>query len=121
MYEDETDLKKSLPRQQDMHRESHVQAAINAPMTIHFLSFQSFGNHEFDNGVEGIIPFLRNITFPVVCANLNSTRDDSLKDLTKKSVVVTVRNQKIGIVGYLTKEAPILSNTGQLMLSSFKN
>ena len=31
MYEDKKDLRKSLPRQQDMCRERHVQAAINAP------------------------------------------------------------------------------------------
>ena len=31
MYEDKKDLKKSSPRQQDMCRERHVQAAINAP------------------------------------------------------------------------------------------
>ena len=32
MYEDKKDLMKSLPRQQDMCRECHVQAAINAPL-----------------------------------------------------------------------------------------
>lgn len=73
---------------------------------------QSLGNHEFDNGIEGLLPFLRNISFPVVCSNILLDREPELNGLIQRSIVVKVNDQDIGIVGYLTKETPALSKTG---------
>lgn len=75
----------------------------------------ALGNHEFDNGVNGLLePFLRNVTFPVLSANLKEDADQvpSLKDYYAASTVLTRGGEKIGVVGYTTKETPTLSSPG---------
>ena len=37
--------------------------------------FQSPGNHEFDDGVSGYVPFLKNVTFPIICANIDVSNE----------------------------------------------
>jgi len=71
--------------------------------------FQSLGNHEFDDGVEDVKFFLRNITTPVVASNLDLTNEPSLAGESNlmKSKVLTVNNRKIGIIGYLTPETAV--------------
>ncbi|KZC05760.1 Protein 5NUC [Dufourea novaeangliae] len=34
----------------------------------------SLGNHEFDDGVDGLIPFIQNASFPIVTANLDLSK-----------------------------------------------
>lgn len=73
--------------------------------------FQSLGNHEFDNGVSGLTPFIENITCPVLCANLVLTKVPELareRNL-KKSIVIDIDGNKIGIVGYLTPETKVVA------------
>lgn len=73
--------------------------------------FQSLGNHEFDNGVSGLTPFIENITSPVLCANLVLAKVPELareKNL-KKSIVIDVDGNEIGIVGYLTPETKVVA------------
>lgn len=64
------------------------------------------GNHEFDLGVEGLVPFLDDVKFPVVISNLNNAADHPLWKTSslKKSLVFDVKGFKIGIIGYLTPE-----------------
>lgn len=72
---------------------------------IYFL-FQSLGNHEFDQGVMGVTPFIQNLTCPVLAANLILTKVPELEKERnlKKSIVIMVHGVKIGIVGYLTPD-----------------
>lgn len=75
------------------------------------LLFQSLGNHEFDNGVSGVTPFIRNLTCPSLAANLILTSEPTLeaeKNL-MKSVVFNINGIKIGIIGYLTPDTKILA------------
>lgn len=68
--------------------------------------FQSLGNHEFDNGVSGLTPFIEKLNCPVLAANLILTKVPELntqKNL-KKSVILEIAGRKIGIIGYLTPE-----------------
>ncbi|XP_011551567.3 protein 5NUC isoform X4 [Plutella xylostella] len=71
----------------------------------------SLGNHEFDERVGGLVPFLRNVTTPVLAANLVLDRVPELlhEPNLKKSIVLTVKDTKIGIIGYLTPETKILA------------
>lgn len=67
---------------------------------------QSLGNHELDLGVEGLVPFLNDVNFPVLVANINNTAEHVLwkTRALKKSVVFDVKGYKVGVVGYLTPE-----------------
>lgn len=66
--------------------------------------FQSLGNHEFDIGIDGLTPFVENLTCPVLAANLDLRKVPKLANEAnlKKSVVFDITGTKIGIVGYLT-------------------
>lgn len=67
------------------------------------------GNHEFDKGIQGLVPFLQNVTFPVLAANMNITGIPELASV-KKRMKLKLGGEWIGIVGYITAETPMLSN-----------
>lgn len=74
------------------------------------------GNHEFDDGVKGLVPFLNNVTFPVVTANLDLSNEPSMQHTKslKPSVILTAKGRKIGVIGFLTPETKHLSRTGNV-------
>ncbi|KAA8582136.1 hypothetical protein FQN60_008876 [Etheostoma spectabile] len=76
----------------------------------------AFGNHEFDNGVEGLIQyFLQNVTCSVVSANIipDQTLAPKLSRYYQPYTVVNVGSEKVVVVGYTTAETPFLSMPGQ--------
>lgn len=75
--------------------------------------FQALGNHEFDYGVNGLVPFLNAINFPIVAANLNISASHPLQETHAlgRSVVFNVKNFKVGVIGYLLPETQTLSKT----------
>ncbi|MFS8044561.1 5'-nucleotidase C-terminal domain-containing protein [Rhizobium sp. BR 314] len=70
------------------------------------------GNHEFDDGEGPLAAFLDKAQFPVVTANLIVDDQSKLGNRIKKSIVLTIGGQKIGIVGAVTTETPELSSPG---------
>nr|XP_020475124.1 5'-nucleotidase [Monopterus albus] len=75
----------------------------------------TLGNHEFDNGVEGLMkPFMEQIKCPVLSANIKS--DKTLAPTFGISYepykIVTVGKQKVGVVGYTSQETSALSKPG---------
>jgi len=71
-----------------------------------WIIFQSLGNHEFDKDVEGLIPFLNAVNFPILVSNLDLTNEPELA-ATKKlsnSTILEVNGVKIGVIGYLTPD-----------------
>uniref|UniRef100_A0A8C7LP92 5'-nucleotidase n=1 Tax=Oncorhynchus mykiss TaxID=8022 RepID=A0A8C7LP92_ONCMY len=75
----------------------------------------ALGNHEFDNNVEGLIkPFLQEVKCTVLSANIKA--DDTLaphiSGLYFPYKIFDVGSQKVGVVGYTSKETPALSQTG---------
>jgi 5'-nucleotidase / UDP-sugar diphosphatase len=73
---------------------------------------QTIGNHEFDGGASQLAEYLKNATFPVVSANIDASAEPLLKDLIKKSTIIEVKGQKVGIVGATTPDTPITSSPG---------
>ncbi|KAL4105256.1 hypothetical protein QTP88_020513 [Uroleucon formosanum] len=76
------------------------------------------GNHEFDDGVEDVSLFIRNLTIPVLASNLDLTNEPSLADEPNlmKSKVLTVNGRKIGIIGYLTPETAVITRVGNVKI-----
>ena len=68
--------------------------------------FQALGNHEFDNGVEGVIPFILNATFSILSANMNVSKVSNWpkNSLFAKSKVFQRSGVKVGVIGYTTPE-----------------
>lgn len=80
------------------------------------LCVQAIGNHEFDNGVEGLMtPFMKEVKFAVLGANIRP--DDSLAATFGTSClpykIFTVGGEKVGVVGYTSQETPALSRPGE--------
>ncbi|CAF4929911.1 unnamed protein product [Pieris macdunnoughi] len=72
---------------------------------------RSLGNHEFDEAVAGLVPFIKNLTSPVLAANLLLDNVPELKEETNlyKSIILNKKGVNIGIVGYLTPETKFLA------------
>jgi 2',3'-cyclic-nucleotide 2'-phosphodiesterase (5'-nucleotidase family) len=54
------------------------------------------GNHDFDDGDNGLIPFIEKCGFPVLGANINTT-DPELEAVLEKSTVVLVNGTQVSI------------------------
>ncbi|XP_066280832.1 snake venom 5'-nucleotidase-like [Branchiostoma lanceolatum] len=78
----------------------------------------TIGNHEFDDGVEELVTFLRDVNFPVVSANINTSREPELRSLFSPSVVLNVSGEYLGIVGYTTTDTPFISDSGNNLVFS---
>ncbi|XP_067099519.1 snake venom 5'-nucleotidase-like [Osmerus mordax] len=75
----------------------------------------AFGNHEFDNGVEGLVePFLQKVNFTVLSANIKADQvlAPAISGYYQPYKVFTVDSEKVGVVGYTTAETPQLSLPG---------
>lgn len=84
--------------------------------------FQAIGNHEFDNGVEGLItPFLKEVTFPVLSCNIKPDRtlNATFGTLYLPYKIFEVGGEKVAVVGYTSRETPALSSPGKWNLIFF--
>ncbi|XP_070570251.1 5'-nucleotidase-like [Ptychodera flava] len=77
----------------------------------------SLGNHEFDNGVAGLVPFLNNATFPVISANIDATQEPEIDGLYTPSTILQIDGTQVGIVGYTYKDTPRTTPTGDLIFT----
>lgn len=82
-----------------------------------FLNLMKFdamtvGNHEFDDGEDNLVPFLEDVAFPVLSANVQPDAQSKVGDRIKPSVVLEVGGQKIGIVGAVTTDTPVIASPG---------
>lgn len=62
---------------------------------------QTLGNHEFDHGVEGVVPFIESINSPMLVANMDSTNEPTLTGLYENSTILVRNNRKIGVIGVI--------------------
>lgn len=70
--------------------------------------FQSLGNHEFDDGPEGLTPFLKKTLVPVVCSNIDDSSEPQLEISTlTPSRVLDINGVKVGVIGYLTPDTKV--------------
>ncbi|EDW61296.2 protein 5NUC [Drosophila virilis] len=62
------------------------------------------GNHEFDLKIEGLVPFLNAVNFPVLVSNVDFSKEPELVATNKlsNSTILEVNGTKVGLIGYLT-------------------
>jgi 5'-nucleotidase len=69
---------------------------------------QSLGNHEFDDGVKGLVPFINYATFPILASNLDITKEPDLYNPNlKNSVVFDLDGVKVAVIGYVTPDTKV--------------
>ncbi|WP_425038047.1 bifunctional metallophosphatase/5'-nucleotidase [Primorskyibacter sp. S187A] len=70
------------------------------------------GNHEFDDGPEGLASFIDKVNFPVISGNLDLSASNVLKGKVENHVVLEVGGQKIGIISALATNTVETSSPG---------
>ncbi|WP_170465270.1 bifunctional metallophosphatase/5'-nucleotidase [Ruegeria arenilitoris] len=74
------------------------------------------GNHEFDDGPEGLAAFVDAVSFPVISGNLDLSSSAELKDRVLNHVVLEVGGEKIGIISALATDTVDTSSPGKDVL-----
>ncbi|VVC96091.1 unnamed protein product, partial [Leptidea sinapis] len=64
----------------------------------------AIGNHEFDDGPAGLAPYLSGLNASVVAANMDTSKEASLKGLYRPHIVIERKGRKIGIIGVLARD-----------------
>ncbi|XP_075168073.1 protein 5NUC-like [Haematobia irritans] len=79
----------------------------------------SLGNHEFDSGLPGLLPFLDKVEFPIVAANLDvsSTPKWRHSKHLSNSTVMEINGTKVGVIGYITPETLELTMTKESLFT----
>ncbi|XP_046802612.1 apyrase isoform X3 [Lucilia cuprina] len=75
----------------------------------------TLGNHEFDHGVEGVVPFLESLNTTMLVANMYSTNEPEMTGKYQKSMIIERSNRKIGVIGVILETTYDLANTGNLI------
>ncbi|MBD3764504.1 MAG: 5'-nucleotidase C-terminal domain-containing protein [Rhodobacterales bacterium] len=70
------------------------------------------GNHEFDDGPDGLAAFLGKVSFPVISGNLDLSRSAALGGKVQNHTVLDVGGQKIGLVSVLATDTVDTSSPG---------
>ena len=57
----------------------------------------AIGNHDFDDSIEGLVPFSQNVPFPLLAANIDpaSPRFGELSPYYQNSTVVNVKGHQV--------------------------
>lgn len=71
------------------------------------------GNHEFDDGEDGLAAFLDAVEFPVLGSNVKASEASALGDRVRESVVLELGGERIGIVGAVANDTAELSSPGE--------
>ena len=69
----------------------------------------TFGNHEFDNGVDDLGRRVKDIKCPVICANYDFSQFDMGRKGVKPYTVIRRGGLKIGLIGMLTDITKVVS------------
>ncbi|KAG5884885.1 hypothetical protein JTB14_025049 [Gonioctena quinquepunctata] len=72
------------------------------------------GNHEFDDGIEGVVPYIKALTHPIVVSNIDDSLEPEIQGTYAKSTIIERHGKKIGIVGVITSTCDKISKTGNL-------
>lgn len=75
----------------------------------------TLGNHEFDDKIEGVVPFLENMNAPFVVVNIDDSKEPAIQGKYNKSIIIERGGRKIGILGYILRTTNEISSTGNLV------
>ncbi|UWR06298.1 bifunctional UDP-sugar hydrolase/5'-nucleotidase [Ruegeria sp. B32] len=70
------------------------------------------GNHEFDDGPEVLAGFVDAVEFPILMSNANIENEELLTDRIKKSTVIEVGGEKVGLIGLTPEDTDELASPG---------
>lgn len=74
------------------------------------------GNHEFDDGPEGLAGFLDKVSFPVISGNTDVSQNNALAGRVQNHVVLEVGGEKVGIISALATDTVDTASPGPTVL-----
>jgi 5'-nucleotidase len=87
-------------------------------MTAMGYQAMAVGNHEFDNGPEGLAKFLGMVKFPVITSDADFSGEPSLAGKIQPYTVLEVAGERIGVIGLTPPDTAELSSPGKVTFSS---
>ncbi|XP_059222624.1 apyrase-like isoform X5 [Stomoxys calcitrans] len=75
----------------------------------------TLGNHEFDHGIDGVVPFLESLESPMLVANIDASNEPTMVGKYKPSMILERNGRKIGVIGVILETTYDLANTGKLI------
>lgn len=65
-----------------------------------------------------MVPFLDKVNFPVVCCNINTSREEMLNGVKNlhTSYVININGTDIGVIGYITPKTKVSYSTPSIHL-----
>lgn len=66
------------------------------------------GNHEFDHGIDGLLPFLNNMDkTEIVVANMDARDEPQVAKKIKPFTIIKKKYRNIGVIGVVVEEVPV--------------
>ncbi|XP_053949930.1 apyrase isoform X2 [Anastrepha ludens] len=75
----------------------------------------TLGNHEFDHGIEGLVPFLDTLNTTMLVANMDARDEPDIQGKYQSSMIIERSNRKIGVIGIILETTYDLANTSNLI------
>lgn len=92
---------------------STYKGAVEAEMMTRIgFDAMAVGNHEFDDGPDGLRAFVDKVDFPVISGNLDLSRSAALNGLVQPYAVLDIGGEKIGLVSALTTDTADIASPG---------
>ena len=101
----------------DQYQGSLFYTTYKGDETVEFMNAIGFdamavGNHEFDDGPEGLAKLVDGLEFPIISGNIDVANEPTLAGKLKGAVVLTVGGERIGIVSTLAEDTVETSSPG---------
>lgn len=74
------------------------------------------GNHEFDDGPEGLLKLVDGVSFPVISGNIDVSQSNVLAGKVANHVVLEVGGEKIGLISALATDTSETSSPGEAVI-----
>lgn len=101
----------------DQYQGSLFYTTYKGEEVVEFMNMIGFdamavGNHEFDDGPEGLAVLLDGLDFPVISGNIDVTEDAVLAGRVPGALVLEVGGERVGIVSTLAEDTGETSSPG---------
>ncbi|XP_074040522.1 apyrase [Leptinotarsa decemlineata] len=88
-------------------------------LTQHFMNklnidAEVLGNHDFDDGIAGVVPYIKSLNHPVVASNIDDSLEPDIQRTYTKSTIIERDGKKIGVIGVITYFCAEISHTEKL-------
>jgi 5'-nucleotidase len=107
----------------DQYQGSLMYATYKGDVEIEFMNKIGFdamavGNHEFDDGDEGLLKLIEGVSFPVISGNLDVSGSNILAGKLKDHLILEVGGEKIGLVSALAIDTPETASPSDAVIFS---